>query len=768
MITRTNFFKNNLLVYLLLAFAFPFLACVGKKCEPVGLALLFACLSADLSVAVCGGLYILSPVLCGNFNFSIILPYAGQAVLLAVPFLFKRRLHDWKRNLVAFTLAFLGLAAFVVFSQFQVYSLPFSATFFQEPLTQKIVVAALVFLLCAAFSVAVKALFIKVLRCRLKADEIIFALLLYLLTGVGACRFFGVNAYMGIAFFILLAYAYVAKDASASVCAFVLSLPLAFFRQSAMNAFFLYGVVVALCARYGKLTEVFALLTAFFCYGLKDGFYAFQTSRLIPALLSAIVPCLCFLLTPNALLHKLEYELVFYREKHLSRIAINRNRAAIGEQLFEISAVFREIQTTFHALATTDPENGAKEYVRNCVTDRVCKKCPNYATCVKSDVEDSLNKLIDVGCLKGKVNLMDVPTLMAKKCVDQNGILNAVNRQLGDFRKLMIEAENAASGRTLLANQAQGVSEILKNIAMEQSEPLRIHQDKERALNVALLRVGIVCSEILVYSNESDVTLSLITFGTANVKKIAEISTQVLGKEMIISKRLALSKDKYCCILRKKPRFDAAFGIASMMKYGETASGDSHSVIRIDERRFMVALSDGMGSGEYAKRISESTVSLLESFYRAKMPSALILSTVNKLLSFNREESFACVDIAVIDLDSGDADVVKIGSPFGFILSGNAMKILESASMPLGILDALRPETASYSLQANDVLLFLSDGITAAFGSSADLYETVKTIPATNPQELADQLLEKALTAYGNVAKDDMTVVAVRLFESAA
>jgi stage II sporulation protein E len=71
-------------------------------------------------------------------------------------------------------------------------------------------------------------------------------------------------------------------------------------------------------------------------------------------------------------------------------------------------------------------------------------------------------------------------------------------------------------------------------------------------------------------------------------------------------------------------------------------------------------------------------------------------------------------------------------------------------------------------LQENDVLLFLSDGITAAFGSSTDLYEAVKTIPSTNPQELANSLLDKALTAYGNVAKDDMTVVAVRLFESIA
>lgn len=66
----------------------------------------------------------------------------------------------------------------------------------------------------------------------------------------------------------------------------------------------------------------------------------------------------------------------------------------------------------------------------------------------------------------------------------------------------------------------------------------------------------------------------------------------------------------------------------------------------------MLALSDGMGSGEYARRISDCTISLVESFYRAKMPSDTILSTVNQLLSFNREESFSCIDVATVDLDT--------------------------------------------------------------------------------------------------------------------
>ena len=182
----------------------------------------------------------------------------------------------------------------------------------------------------------------------------------------------------------------------------------------------------------------------------------------------------------------------------------------------------------------------------------------------------------------------------------------------------------------------------------------------------------------------------------------------------------------------------------------------------------MVALVDGMGSGEYAQKISESTISLLESFYRAKMPPPLILSTVNNLLTFNKEERFACVDVAIVDLTDGKTDIVKIGSPLAFILSGNTVKVLESSSLPLGILDNLRPDTSSYTLLENDVLLFISDGVTDAFGGAADLYEILRSMPAHNPQQLADSLVESALKAYGGKAKDDITAVAVRLFKQTA
>ncbi len=757
--------------------AFLYLACsigmfclsqIGDNAEPFALALFYGMTSGGLSVVWSALLYCLTAL--PTWNLTVILLYVGQAVLLAIGFCIQKRLKKtdfFKTGFVPLLCLSLSLGLFFTLAPFSPYVIPFvGAT--QNPLIQRVLLAALTFLLSAIVSVAMKALLHKLLRCRLRDDEIVFSLLTFVLIGVGFCRFFGINAYMGASFFILLLFVCATKDTTACVCAFVLSLPPLLVGNLSPTRFFVYGVSLSLFIKSGRIAAVCALFAAFFTFGYIDGLYGYPTDLLVQSILSVLLPALLFVLIPTPVIREMENRLIFYREKHLSRIAINRNRSAIGEQLFEISAVFREIESAFLSINNDESNLAARAYIRERVTEEACQRCPDRMLCTEKVDETALDCLIEMGCMKGKVSLIDVPKQLSDVCNRQSELLYAVNRQLRDYTKYMTESDNAASGRAMLANQAKGISEILRNLALEQSEPLRLYTDKERALNIALLGAGIVCSEVLIYGDEDNLTLSLITFGKADVKKIAAIATHLFGIEMMISERLALSRDKFCCILRKKPYFDAAFGVSCVKKEGETVSGDTHSVIKIDERRFMVALSDGMGSGEYARRVSETTISLLESFYRAKMPSELVLSTVNKLLTFHKEENFACVDIAVIDLNSGFAGVVKIGSPVGFILSDSAIKVLDNPSLPLGILDSIHPETAEYTLNENDVLLFISDGISEAFGSTADLYEALRAIPQHNPQQLADTLLQRALQAYGGVAKDDMTVVAVRLFKNIA
>ena len=762
---QTN--PSQIFLHSILALAMLFLGKIGDSHEPFSLALAYAMPFAGLSPVWSFFSYFLVSISSGNLTCIFI--SAAQAVLLCATFLLTEKCNVNKlgKEFLSFFSLTIALALFVIFAPFTAYTLPFVFAQKLGATSQKVLISAAIFLLSAIFSVALKALLGKFLRCRLKGEEVVFCLLGFVLIGVGICRFMGVNAYLGVAFFILLVFSCVTKDTLSLVCAFVLSLPTYLVFHLSIERFFVYGIVIALFMQSGRLAAACGLLAVFFAYGYADGLYAYPTAALVQAILSATLPALLFVLLPTPLLRSMENKLIFYREKHISRIAINRNRAAIGKQLYELSALFREVESTFAALGTTEAEDGAKEYIRIGVIEETCKDCPNKRACMQKKSLDELPKLIEIGCVKGKVNLIDVPNRLAETCVSQSDLLYAVNRRIGEYQKYMTEAENAAAGRSLLARQAQGVSEILRNLALEQSEPLHISTQMERDLNIALLRAGIVCSELLVFGEQDDVTLSLITFGQADVKKIAAIATHILQKDMMISEKIVLSGDKFCCILRQKPYFDAAFGVATTKKSGEIASGDTHSVLKIDERKFLVALSDGMGSGEYAKRISESTISLLESFYRAKMPPDTVLSTINKLLTFSKEETFACVDIAVVDLNDGRADIVKIGSPFAFILSGNTVKVLESHSLPLGILDSLRPDASTYHLQENDTLLFVSDGITGAFGSTGDLYEVLKKIPLHNPQQLADLLLQEALRAYGGVAKDDMTAVAVRIFKNA-
>ena len=54
---------------------------------------------------------------------------------------------------------------------------------------------------------------------------------------------------------------------------------------------------------------------------------------------------------------------------------------------------------------------------------------------------------------------------------------------------------------------------------------------------------------------------------------------------------------------------------------------------------------------------------LVESFYKAGISSEIILSTVNKILTFSKEDNFTAMDLGIVNLFDGSADFIKIGVP---------------------------------------------------------------------------------------------------------
>ncbi len=725
--------------------------------EPLSLPLLYALLVAGLHpLPLCLG-YIAATA--ASLSLMATLSGAIQAVFLLLVFSVYRRLGrapSYERVLfpAVAQLPFLFLFPHAGYGLF-----PFAV------LWQKAILAAFFVLFALLFEGGVRALVFRAFRCRLSAGELAELCLLWLSLGLGVAGAFHELVLVGVSLFLLLGAAVFLKSAAAVPFALAVSLPLCLLRVSAVPAaeLSLYACVCLLLLPYGRAVSALSLLVSFPAVQYLEELYRMGGRAIAFTLLCCVAPVLLVLCVPEELYRRLRRSLLFYRERTLPRIAINRNRRAVGERLYEVSALFREIEVSFRAAEHSEPP---AYRLREKLTGTLCTSCSRRKACREAELEESLDKLIAVGKAKGKVNLIDLPSEVTAACVNPTGLIFALNKHLGDYQRFAAEMEAAREGKRLLAEQAHGVSEILRDLALEQSEEFSFSEE-EGALSSALAAEGMLSSEIFIYGEGTNFTVSMTLESDTDGKRLCAVASEALKVPLALSEKLPLLKDRACFILKRKPCYDAAFGIASRTKNGETESGDTHSILRIDERRFLVALSDGMGSGGEARSVSDRTLSLLESFYKAKMPSETVLGTVNRLIAFSGEETFSCLDLAAVDLDTGGADIVKIGSPAGFLLSGEELRVLEGESLPIGMLECIHPATMQVEMRLGDFLIFMSDGVSAAFGSVAELCSYLSALKPLNPQSLAEEILKNALSRYRGAAEDDMTVLAVKLLKGA-
>ena len=141
---------------------------------------------------------------------------------------------------------------------------------------------------------------------------------------------------------------------------------------------------------------------------------------------------------------------------------------------------------------------------------------------------------------------------------------------------------------------------------------------------------------------------------------------------------------------------------------------------------------------------------------------------VNKVLALNTDDNFSAIDVLTVNLFKNQGDFIKIGSPASYLITKESIQIIEGNSLPLGILDDLKPTGVTISVDEGSTVLMVTDGISDAFGSSTDLISYLKTLKTLNPQRLADDVLKKALLLDDGSPKDDMTVLAVRIFKKAS
>ena len=117
---------------------------------------------------------------------------------------------------------------------------------------------------------------------------------------------------------------------------------------------------------------------------------------------------------------------------------------------------------------------------------------------------------------------------------------------------------------------------------------------------------------------------------------------------------------------------------------------DYYSLLELGVREQVIILSDGMGNGPRAAAESKATIVLLERLLEAGFKKEVVLRSVNSLLQLRTgDETFATVDMALIDLVEGEVELLKIGAAPSMIKREKEVFRIGAPSLPLGILLSL-------------------------------------------------------------------------------
>lgn len=325
------------------------------------------------------------------------------------------------------------------------------------------------------------------------------------------------------------------------------------------------------------------------------------------------------------------------------------------------------------------------------------------------------------------------------------------------------------TSKVIIAEQLLGISKVIGTLSKEVESNVSFDTVRENKILDELTYHNIICIDAVVFEKDIHTMVASLVVRNEDSEKlrIVDCVGKVCGCKMAVYEIFPSSRPNYTVVnLKTAPRYECMFGIAQKTKEGSPKSGDTYTIVKLDGDRILFAVSDGMGSGEKAENISELSISLIENFYKAGFDNDIILSTVNKLLNLHKEDIFSALDVGVLDLKNGIVDFVKMASPITYILNENGIKEIESSSLPMGIVTDVTPVTKKEVVGGNDYIIMVSDGISDSFESDEIFKEEVKSLKITNPQDLADQILERALSKNKGYAVDDLTVLIIKVFEN--
>jgi len=492
----------------------------------------------------------------------------------------------------------------------------------------------------------------------------------------------------------------------------------------------------------------------------------------------ALIPAILFIIIPDLKTGKVISIKNRIEHTYCESGEIERIQHFVSEKICDMSkALYKLGNTLERQLKDYEPGN---EDVYNSIIDhltqKVCSMCNKSNVCWEMRLYYTYKvmcSLIESMQSDGTGPIGEAERELTLFCVKAGMVMDILSRIIEIKRVDRVWQRILYESRSVIPEQIYCVSEVLTRLSGEVLSNVKFFSEEEKSIETLLKRSDFPVTKAEVKRGGSGRFHVAVWFdgckGQKLCRKLIESAvSKALGVSMVMDDDDCKNRGREQCVLslREKENLGVITGISIAKKSKASVSGDSFSFLKTDEGKYVVALSDGMGSGREANKLSETAIGLFEQLLNCGVSIRLSLNLVNMLISVKNSEKYATMDVASIDLYTGETEFFKMGAMPSLIVSGNNMDYIQINNLPAGLHRESPVQCEKRKLSDGEFVIMMTDGVyeklSEGFGDK--FLDKVLNIKNTlNPQEMADNLLKKACGDNENV-NDDMTVLVAKLW----
>lgn len=741
---------------------------VVQVLAPFGLAYLIAItnyerkyiLSSSLGVIV-GYITLFNKV--SNFSAYIIISTIVTIISMS-------KLNKKARNIASFIIVFSGLF---------VYGVLVGSSDIILHLIGAISVTALVFPIYYVVSYTLKCIEEINTQHFFSIDEIVSIELFIclLIVGIGTLSINDISFRNIAAILFIIALAFISDTNMGAGAGITMGIILGFATGNLMESIAIYGacgLVAGIFRESGKLFTALSFNIIFVIVTLYSG--VFNNISFIEALVGTGI----FLLIPKKIYNKISLEINKDKKVgHFSEVRFAEIKDELTERLKDFTEVLSIMGKSLNNLVGNDKlaiKNKGNALVEN-LSDRTCSDCDMRYMCWKRELHQTYNAFSDL-IRNYENNSGAFPHELEKKCIKKYALVKNLENIMNIYMVNETLKSRLGEGRKILSNHINNMSVTISEIVDEFGNELHLCTDVEKSIKKSLLKYGINFGSLICYNDKNGrikikMQMENCMGSQTCIKTVLPIISETIGKNMSIGSEGCNinSKNNMCeIVIEEAPKYHINSHVAVATKEGEKFTGDSYSYGRTKDGNYITVISDGMGSGPEAGLESKVSVEIIEKFMEVGFDEKIAIDAVNAIMSikFSEDEKFSTLDMNKIDLYTGNAKFMKVGAIESFIKRGNKVEVINSNTLPFGVLEEPDVDTVEKQVSNGDVIVSISDGILDVKNDGSFdttwLIEFLKNTKYRQPKDLSIAILEKAKELSGGKAKDDMTVVVSKVF----